>query len=82
MHKRGRYHDFPSKMFCLTVPDHFVEELFCVSERSGLRKNLFLKGEYHDFLQKICCLTAPKKIVGEHFCAVFQNISDREKVYA
>ena len=25
----GRYHDFPSKLFCLTAPKHFVEETFC-----------------------------------------------------
>ena len=27
-----RYQDFPSKLFCVTVPKHFVEEPFCVSE--------------------------------------------------
>ena len=25
---RGLCHDFPSKIFCLTVPKHFVEEPF------------------------------------------------------
>ena len=25
------YPDFPSKLFCLTVPNHFVEGPFCVS---------------------------------------------------
>ena len=25
---RGLFHDFPSKIFCLTVPKPFVEELF------------------------------------------------------
>ena len=25
----GRYHDFSSKLFCLTAPKHFVEETFC-----------------------------------------------------
>ena len=44
------YHTFPSKLFCLTVPNNFVEEPFCVSESFGYRKILCLRGEYHDFL--------------------------------
>ena len=69
MDKRGGgYHDFPSKLFCLTGLNHFVEELFCVSESFGYRKVLCLRGEYHDFLWKICCLTVPKNFVGEPFC--------------
>ena len=32
------YHDFPLKIFCLTVPNNFVEEPFCVSEISGTEK--------------------------------------------
>ena len=46
----GGYHDFPSKLFCLTVPNHLVEEPFCVSESLGYRKIFCLRGEYHDFL--------------------------------
>ena len=34
------YHNFPSKLFCLTVPVHFVEESFCASESCRYRKNL------------------------------------------
>ena len=45
----GGYHDFLSKLFCLTVPNHIVEEHFCVSEGFGNRKILCLRGEYHDF---------------------------------
>ena len=26
---RGLYPDFPSKVYCLTVPKTFVEEIFC-----------------------------------------------------
>ena len=29
MDKKGEYQDFPSKLFCLTVPKHFVEEPLC-----------------------------------------------------
>ena len=32
--ERSGYHYFPSKMFCLAIPMCFVEELFCVSEKS------------------------------------------------
>ena len=39
----GGYHDFPSKLFCLTVPNHFVEEPFCVSKNFGYQKNCMPK---------------------------------------
>ena len=29
MDKQGEYQDFPSKTFCLTVPNNFVGEPFC-----------------------------------------------------
>ena len=29
----GGYHDFPLKLFCLTVQKHFVEAPFCISEK-------------------------------------------------
>ena len=75
----GGCHDFPSKTFFLTVPNHFVE-IFCVSESSGYRKILCLRGEYHDFLSKIFCLAVPNNFVEELFCAVFQKISHSEEV--
>ena len=65
--KGGGYHDFPSKLFCLAVPNHFAEEPLCVSERFGNRKIFSPRGEYHKFLYKICCLTVPKNFVGEPF---------------
>ena len=37
MHNRG-YHNFPSKIFCLTVPKKFVKEPFIVSLISGIKK--------------------------------------------
>ena len=66
MHNRG-YHNFPFKIFCLTVPKNFVEEPVCVSENFGYQKTLCLRAEYHDFLKKICCLTVSKNFVGEPF---------------
>ena len=77
----GGYHDFPSKLFFLTVPEHFIDEPFCVSESLGNRKILCLRGLCHDFLSKIFCLAVPKNFVGEPFCAVFQKISGSEKFY-
>ena len=41
MDKRGggrEYHDFPSKIFCLTVPKIFVGEPFIVSLILGIEK--------------------------------------------
>ena len=37
MHNRG-YHNFPSKIFCLTVPKNFVGEPFSVSLISGIER--------------------------------------------
>ena len=34
----GRYHDFPSKSFCLTVPKYFIGDHFGVSEKLFLSK--------------------------------------------
>ena len=34
----GEYQDFPSKIFCLTVPKNFVGEPFSVSLISGIEK--------------------------------------------
>ena len=42
----GGFHDFPSKLFCLTVPNHFVEEPFCVSKGFGYRKLLGIREEW------------------------------------
>ena len=46
------YHDFPSKLFCLTIPKNFVGEPFGVSENFWYRKILCFRGLCHDFLSK------------------------------
>ena len=38
MDKKGECGEFPSKMFCLTVPKHFVEEPFRLSLFLGIEK--------------------------------------------
>ena len=37
------YHDFPSKTFCVTGPEHSVEKSFCVSEKVWYRKLLEIR---------------------------------------
>ena len=85
------YHDFLSKLFCLTVPKNFVGEPFCVSQSFLYRKKFMDKRgggggggggrEYHNILSKIFCLTVPKNFVEEPFCGVFQKNSGSQKVY-
>ena len=82
MHNRG-YHNFPSKIFCLTVPKIFVGESFSVSLISGIEKIYASEGytTIFDFLSIFFCLTVPKNFVGEPFCAVFQKSFGSEKLY-
>ena len=68
--KRGsRYHDFPSKLFSLIVPNHLVDEPSVLQELSGI-ENYWgkRKGGCHDFPSKHFCLTETKQFVGETFC--------------
>ena len=44
MDKRGEYQDFPSKIFCPTVPKISVGEPFCVSQNFWYRKILWIRG--------------------------------------
>ena len=38
------YHDFPSKIFCLTVPKNFVGDPVFVPQSFRYRKNLWIRG--------------------------------------
>ena len=54
----GNYLNFPSKIFCLTVPKHFVEEpLFAVYQKIASKEKVYGKemgrGEYQKFPSKI-----------------------------
>ena len=51
--KGGEYQHFPSKFFCLTVPEDFVGGGWGV--------------EYQHFPSKLFCLTVPKFSVGKPF---------------
>ena len=81
MDKRGggEYQDFPSKIFCLTVPKNFVGEPFSVSLISGIEQFYASEGYVTIFCRNFFCLTLPKNFVGEPFCAVFQKIYGSEK---
>ena len=62
----GEFQDFPSKIFCLTVPKFSVGESFTVALFSGSEKVYGQEGggEYQDFSSKVFCLTVPKISVG------------------
>ena len=49
MDKKGEYQDFPSKVFCLTVPKTSVGESFTVAVISGIKKLWIRGGGYQDF---------------------------------
>ena len=69
MDKRGggKYPDFPSKVFCLTVPKIFVGEPFSVSLIWGVEKICDSEGYVTIFLRIVFCLTVPKNSVAESF---------------
>ena len=52
MDKKGEYQDFPSKLFCLTVPKNFVAEPFSVSLISGTEKSYASEGYVTIFRRK------------------------------
>ena len=50
---------FPSKPFCLTVPNNFIGEPFTVALISGIEKIRIREGEYQKFPSKTFYLTVP-----------------------
>ena len=78
---RGLCHDFPSKIFCLTVPKNFAGEPFSAVLQKFLVAKKFMDngGEYQEFPSKIFCLTVPEISVGESFTVAL--ISGTEKVW-
>ena len=49
----GGCDDLPSKMFCRTLPNVFVEEPFCVSKSFGYRKVFCTRGEITNFYRNL-----------------------------
>ena len=69
---KGMYHDFPSKLFCLPVPTHFVEDNLCVSQNLWSRKMFGIRkgGTYHDSpssVHETLRLTLRENFTGENF---------------
>ena len=62
----GEYHDFPSKFFCLTVPEYFVGEPFCAVFRkvSGIEKNGISEVEHQEHPSKLFWSLVAKTSVG------------------
>ena len=61
---------FRQNGFCLTVSNHFVEETFCVSESTGIRKFSGIRegAGITIFRQNCFCLTVPNHFLEETFC--------------
>ena len=78
MDKRGGggvsgYHDFPSKIFCLTVPKIFVGELFSVSLISGIEKFYASEGYVTIFSRIFLSHSAEKFRRRTILCCVSEN---------
>ena len=78
LHNRG-YHVFPSKSFCLTVPNYFIGEHCGVSEKFFYRKFQCIGGVGHRDFAEIFCLTGPKRKSLWKKPSVFQKVSGIEK---
>ena len=61
---------FRQNCFCLTVPNPFLGETFCVSESFGFRKFLGIRdGAVMTIFRQNCfCLTVPNPFLEETFC--------------
>ena len=77
-----RYQDFPSKVFCLTLPKILAREPQCVVLQTsageidyGLRRGVS-RSSVERFFVSVC-----PNFARENFCAVFQKISGSEKLY-
>ena len=80
MQKRGS-HDFPSKIFGLTVPKNFIGEHFGVTEIFLTKIFMHRRGGGGiTVLSKIFCLTGPKRKALYGNPSVFQKISGIEKI--
>ena len=63
------YYDFPSKLFCLTVPKYSVEEPFIFSGSFRNLKTLRIrKRGWCEFLSIVFCLTAQKHFMEQPIC--------------
>ena len=77
-------HNFPLKICCLTVPENFVGEPFCVSEKFWYRKKLWIRrgegGSVTIFHQKFVVSQYRKTSSGNP--RLFDKISGIEENFA
>ena len=83
--KKGTYHTFPLKNFCLSVPKKIVSVLQCFKKFGVPKKVMHIRG-YQVFLSKIFSLTLPKIFVNESYCfwekfSFQKDFTDEKGVY-
>ena len=72
------YPDFPSTIFCHTVPKIYVGESFSDALPLGSEKVwIGWRGEYQFFPLKVLWLTVPKISVGESFTVALISVTDK-----
>ena len=77
---RREYHDFLSKIFCLTVPKNFVGETFSVSLISGIERFCASESYATIFCRNFFCLSAEKFRRGTFLICVSEKIWYRKKI--
>ena len=68
-----KYHDFPSELFCVTVPKQNVQKSFSVS-LIQVSKTFCIRGIGHDFLSIFLVSQCRKRIVDESFSVSFNFV--------
>ena len=77
--RRG-YRYFPSKVHCLTVPQKFVRESFCLWKKFWYRKFSCIREGVITLLSETFCLTGPKRKTRYGNFPVSQNFSGNENI--
>ena len=82
--REEKCHDFPSNVFCLTVPEKFVGDPFVLCFRKVPVAKTFMDkkggGEASRFSVEFFCVKVPKNFVGEP--SIVSLFSVIEKSYA
>ena len=75
MHKKGRgYHDFPSEIFCLPVPKHFVRGTLLCFRKFRVSKNFMPKRGISRFsVENLLSRSTEKLRKGTLLCSVSEN---------
>ena len=79
--EEGEVSKFSVEKFLSQIAETFCRGTLYSFISFGYRKCFCFRGLCHDFPWNFFCLTVPNHFVEEPFCAVFQKLSDGEKVY-